>query len=384
MRIAHVSDFFLPRLGGIEMQVADLAARQAARGDDVTVVTTSSGAAADDPPGVTVRRLAAGSDRAVRPLTALSGARQLAREPYDVVHVHLGIGSPLSFLAANAAVRRGLPVAATVHSFWNGYTAVYRPLDLVGGWSRLPIAWSAVSDAAGVPVRRLMGDDVAVLPNGTDVGAWRVPREPVLDRDVLLVAVMRLAPRKRPLPLLDAVADVRRRLPDDVRLRLVIAGDGPSMSAVRRRVARRGLQDVVELAGRLPRDQIRRLYRRADAFVAPAVLESFGIAALEARCAGVPVVARSGTGVASFVTHDVDGLLADSDAHLADAIWRLAVDRDLRARLRTAPVPHRFDWPAVLCATDELYAQAGAPLPAHRPVLRLPVAVPAGRGEATA
>src|ERR1700726_4568638 len=43
MRIAHVSDCYLPRLGGIELQVHDLAERQAAAGHEVTVITTTAG-----------------------------------------------------------------------------------------------------------------------------------------------------------------------------------------------------------------------------------------------------------------------------------------------------------------------------------------------------
>ena len=72
------------------------------------------------------------------------------------------------------------------------------------------------------------------------------------------------------------------------------------------------LDDVVELVGRLTRDEIRELFSSADIFVAPANLESFGIAALEARCAGLPVVAKARTGIREFVEHGREGLLARS------------------------------------------------------------------------
>ncbi|HUE61374.1 MAG TPA: glycosyltransferase, partial [Acidimicrobiales bacterium] len=44
MRIAHVSDCYLPRLGGIERQVHELAVRQQSAGHDVAVVTSAPGA----------------------------------------------------------------------------------------------------------------------------------------------------------------------------------------------------------------------------------------------------------------------------------------------------------------------------------------------------
>ena len=58
---------------------------------------------------------------------------------------------------------------------------------------------------------------------------------------------------------------------------------------------------TVTLAGRVDRDELKAIYARSDLFVAPAFLESFGIAALEARCAGLPVLAMRGTGITEFV-----------------------------------------------------------------------------------
>lgn len=363
MKVLHVTDFFLPRLGGIEVQVADLAVRQAARGDDVTVLTNTSGGPEHDPPGVRVLRLHDGGERAVRPLLALRKAG-LVRGGYDVVHVHVGIGTVLGYVAARAAGRAGIPTAATVHSFWTGYHWLFKGSDAILRVTPLPIAWSAVSEAAADSLRELVDVPVSVLPNGTEVGAWHVEHEPREPDEVVLVAVMRLAPRKRPLPLVDVMARVRERVPADVRIRLVVVGDGPSCDKVARAVHRRGLDDVVVLAGRLTHEQIRDLYRRADAFVAPARLESFGIAALEARCAGVPVVARKDTGVGTFVEHGRNGLLVADDDELADALVALCADPALRAELADQPAPAEFDWPRVIAATDALYERALALEPA--------------------
>ncbi|HEV7657870.1 MAG TPA: glycosyltransferase [Mycobacteriales bacterium] len=72
--------------------------------------------------------------------------------------------------------------------------------------------------------------------------------------------------------------------------------------------------------------EIRSLYEQPDLFVAPAVLESFGIAALEARCAGLPVLARTAGGIGEFGGHDRHGLLAGSDSELVRDLVRLAAD----------------------------------------------------------
>ena len=89
---------------------------------------------------------------------------------------------------------------------------------------------------------------------------------------------------------------------------------------------------MVELPGRMDRSGIRELYRRADVYIAPATLESFGIAALEARCAGLPVLARRRTGIADFIADGVEGLLAGNDRALAGAGAEVAADADAARR----------------------------------------------------
>ena len=178
--------------------------------------------------------------------------------------------------------------------------------------------------------------------------------------DVLVVAVMRLAPRKRPVPLLRMLRDAREALPPGVRLRAVVVGEGPQRAAMERFLRANAMTGWVELVGRWDRDRIRELYRRADLFVAPAVLESFGIAALEARCAGLPVLGRSQSGVREFVADGVEGALAPTDGDLTAALVRLAASPALRRRIgdHNRAVPVSVTWPDVLARTTAAYHRA--------------------------
>jgi glycosyltransferase involved in cell wall biosynthesis len=365
MRIAHVTDFYLPRLGGIEMHVGDLAARQVALGHEVTVLTSSPGDGCPEPAdGPAVVRVTDGLRRphAFHPQAPFSGARQLLEGTFDVVHVHVGVASPLGFWAARAAARAGVPTVVTVHSLWAWAHPIFRSLDRPGGYSRLPIRWTAVSEAAAAPVRRVVRRPgaVTVLPNGIDPERWEVPHEPRRADEILLVGVMRLAARKRPLQLLRMVREVRRRTPDGIRLGVEIVGEGPYRPRLERYLHRHAMTGWVSLPGRQSREQIRDLYRRADVFIAPADLESFGIAALEARCAGVPVVAKDGTGISGFVRDGRDGLLVADDAGMVDALTRLCADPALLASLAghagTGTVP--VSWSTTLALTDEAYREA--------------------------
>ena len=366
VRILHVTDFYLPRLGGIETHVSDLTGRQRAAGHEVSVLTSSPG---PDEPWVTRLRSTARLQHALHPAAVLKGVRSLLDVDADVVHVHVGVLSPLGFFVARAAARRGIPTVVTVHSLWVGVHALMTALDTVGGWSRLPIVWTAVSDAAARPLRRILGSrhEVLVIPNGMDQGDWRMLRRRASqrpgtgERPVVAAAVMRLSQRKRPFALLRAVRRAQQHLGTEQRVHLVVAGDGPWRRVLEVYVRLWRMSDAVTFRGRLAREEVRDLLAAADVFVAPATRESFGIAALEARCAGLPVLAMSAGGVCEFVRHEVEGLLCEDDAQLALALARISRDEPLRRRMHDHNlfVETSMSWHEVLARTEQAYEAAG-------------------------
>ncbi|HET7429888.1 MAG TPA: glycosyltransferase family 4 protein [Nocardioides sp.] len=341
MRILHVTDCYLPRLGGIEHHVSSLVAHQRARGHDARVVTTTRAGTDADPDWV--RRV----DRA---------AEAFGEDRPDVVHAHLSVVSPF---ATAVARRAGVPTLATVHSLWTGYGMLPRLATAGLG----DVTWSAVSDAAAEPLRQALRREVSVLPNAVDPELWRPlgtvrrPGDPVT-----VVSVMRMTRTKRTLPLARMLRAARAAVPTEVPLRAVVVGNGPQRPSLERYLARHGMSDWVSLPGRLDARAVRRELARADAFVAPATRESFGIAALEARAQGLPVVASSRSGVTEFVRDGREGLLAADDDEMVDAIARLATEPLLRRRIRThnTTVPLSHDWDAACTLAEALYLEAGA------------------------
>ncbi|ABL81077.1 MULTISPECIES: glycosyltransferase [unclassified Nocardioides] len=351
-RIAHVTDVFLPRLGGIETHVDDLVRHQRATGLDAHVLTPTPG---NGPDPAWVRRMPA------------VVARGTVTE-YDTIHVHISMWSPYGIAVARAAMAAGMPTLITVHSMWAGAGGLLRLIALAG-LRRWPVAWSAVSGAAAEAFRRsLNGAEVAVLPNAIDIDSWRPRPAPIARREpqaaegpLTVVSVMRLMPRKRPLQLLDMFERIRALTPND-DVRLVIVGDGPLHRRLQRAVRRRGLDERVRITGRIPRHQVLEELQAASLYVAPAPKESFGIAALEARCAGLPVVAHRRSGVGEFVRDRVDGILVANDTEMVVAIADLVRDPSLRNRFtahnrRVAP---KLDWSDILRQTDALYLKAAS------------------------
>ncbi|MDO5496164.1 MAG: glycosyltransferase, partial [bacterium] len=139
-----------------------------------------------------------------------------------------------------------------------------------------------------------------------------------------------------------------------------IAGNGSGLATARAWVESHGMSEWVDLPGRLPREDLRELYSRADLYLNPAVLEAFPVSGLEARAAGLVVLARAGSGAAEQFEDGVSGVAAPSDEALAGAIVRLARDPDelerLRAGNREQPPP--FDWPTVVNHNAAAYAAA--------------------------
>jgi glycosyltransferase involved in cell wall biosynthesis len=397
MRIAHVTDCFLPRMGGIERQVQGLARAQAANGHEVDIITsvpvptaaaTSSVAdradwaggppgqsGYDDPVSVIRPQFRGGRPGGIRYSTMLQGRRAVLDGGYDLVHVHASTFSPMAYLAAGAASRSGIPTVVTLHSLWSYATPIFRVADLGLRWRNWPITWTAVSRVAAASLQPVLrrGTEVSVLPNAVSPDLWHVHRgrrdaersgRPA-DQTVVIVSVMRLAARKRPLQFLRMLRQVRAGVPAHLRLQATIIGDGPKRAAMERYLQRHGMTDWVQLTGQLDQPAIREFFAGADIYASPATLESFGIAALEARSAGLPVVGFAHSGVSDFVADGHNGLLVDTDDEMAAALTRLASSPLLRSAmtLHNARSESGFSWRNVLRICGDVYALAGAPGP---------------------
>lgn len=366
MRIAHVSDCYLPRTGGIETQVRALALAQASIGHEVAIITATPGhgavrAGRDTVDGLVVERVAAHIpfELPIHPRTRHHVAALLRTDQVDVVHVHAGVLSPFAWGGIRAALEVKAPVLVTVHSVWGA--AQQRLLSAGNGvlrWTTRGVRASAVSDLAAARVHSALKVPVMVTPNGIDPDDWRVPVWHPGSGPLRVASVLRMAPRKRVEPLIRILASASRAL--DGALSAVLVGDGPERAGAERLVRRLGLTDAVRFAGRLDRAGILRVFSETDVYVQPSVHESFGIAALEARSAGLPVVARVQAGTTQFIHEGIEGLLTEDDADMSRALVRLAHEPALLSAIaaHNRSTPPMETWPHVLGEVDRAYAYA--------------------------
>jgi glycosyltransferase-like protein len=217
-----------------------------------------------------------------------------------------------------------------------------------------PAAHVCVSAAVAAEVRAGWGLTPAVIPNGVDAARFAAAA-PDTRHGFYLLTVGGIEPRKGSLDLLDAYALLRRDLPG---LRLVIAG-GESLfdyrdyrAAWEARARDLAVEPVV--LGPVAHDDLPGLVAGAAAFAFPSVKEGFGLAAMEALAAGVPVVVRD-LPVLREVFGTAVGYGADPPS-LAAALLRSVKEPDPARRAEGVALAQRHTWATAAARHLDFYA----------------------------
>ena len=364
-----------PALGGSGVVASELARGLAARGHRVHVIATALPDRASGGPGdLRFERVEVPASPVFEHgpycLAVASRIVELVRrEPIDVLHLHYAVPHAASALLAAQVLGDAAPASViTLHG-----TDATR---LAGHAGVHPVTAFAIAacDAITVPshyLRReaaegyqLPAARIQVIPNFVDLERFAPaprgapgPRPPELPAaapgEPLLFHVSNFRPIKRPVDLAEVLARVRRAVP----ARMVLVGDGPERAAGEARAAELGVAGAMTFLGR--RADFAALLAHADGFVLASESESFGVAALEAMAAGVPVFGYRVGGLPEVVCEDAGALVlaGDLDA-LAAAITAAVRDPARRAamgRAARACAEAEFSAPRALAAYEACY-----------------------------
>jgi N-acetyl-alpha-D-glucosaminyl L-malate synthase BshA len=198
----------------------------------------------------------------------------------------------------------------------------------------------------------LAPERIEVISNFVDVARFAPPaaRAPIIPSDAdgpTLFHVSNFRPVKRTADLVDVVAKLREHMP----ARMTLVGDGPDRVATERLARERGLGDAMQFVGK--RDDFETLLARSDAFVLTSETESFGLAALEAMAAGVPVYGYRVGGLPEVVPPTCGALVELGDrAALAAAIREGLPMRDQRSRAARSRAEIEFSAERVIDAYE--------------------------------
>ena len=348
MRIALVTETFLPSVDGVVTRLTHAVDWLAEHGHDLAVVAPDLGVA--DYHGVPVLGVPAATMPVYRSrkwgLPTPAVTRHLAAFSPDIVHVWQ---PDLVGLAAVEGCRRhGWPLVTSYHTDTVGYLDYYGPLRA----GRRPAVWYERRLHNSAPLtlvtsramaRTLAGRGVgrvAVLPRGVDLEA-RDPSFASADmrsrltggrpERPLVVFVGRLAPEKS----LETLASVARAHPEWA---FALVGDGPARAGLEEAFAGTG----ATFTGFLSSAELAGAFASADAFAFPSTSETLGLVILEAQASGTPVVAAQSPATAEQLSDGVNGLVYDPadagalEAALARLLAKTDEGAELRDRLRAA------------------------------------------------
>jgi len=250
-------------------------------------------------------------------------ARELIEtEHFDLIHVH-------DWLAAFAGIAlkhaHHLPLVSTIHATEYGrhrghiYTDMSRAIHNLEWWltyeSWRVICCSQFMTTELTAAFRTPLDKVDVIANGIDSAPFDALEGADLTEfrsqfaapdEQIIFCIGRVVHEKGASVLVEALPRMLSRYP---KAKLVITGDGPNLPAVRTRAAELGVANRVYFTGFVSSGDRNRLYKLANVAVFPSLYEPFGIVALEAMVARVPVVASNVGGIAEVVDHNETGLL---------------------------------------------------------------------------
>lgn len=294
---------------------------------------------------------------------------------FDLIHAHDWL---VGYSANLLRERRGIPLVVTIHA--TEYGRVRDQVYTVDLSRRIHQAEMALMRNANLLIttsefmrrelKQELGaseDKITVIPNGIDSSGFRNLRQrrPELagfrqqyaaPYEPLVFYVGRLVWEKGPDVLVDAMHRVREQFPG---ARAVIAGTGSMRQDLVDKIAALGLQEHIRLVGFIDDETRDRFYAVADVAVFPSRYEPFGIVALEAMAAGVPVVVGAG-GLAEVVSNGVTGLVAEPGSSYSLSECILEVFRDPavteeRVRRARVVVEEQYTWQRIAAQTAETY-----------------------------
>lgn len=346
MKILLVSGIFPPDHGGPASYVPKIAKGLQQQGHEITAVVTLSDRLGHEDKhfGFPVVRLLRKQNRIFRWLKTIREISRLSRQA-DVVYLNGLVFEGI--LATKFLARRPAVVKVVGDLIWekarNSGSCHYeldefqtgvlswrwRVLRHLQGW------YTALADAVITPSRYLAG-----IVAGWGVSASRVhvvynavamppeAQSPVVRCHQDLVTVARLVPWKGLIDLIEVVGELG--------LRLRIVGDGPLRGELEALARHCGA--MVSFAGHIPHDQIPDEIRSAKLFVLNSSYEGLPHIVLEAKAAGVAVLASSAGGTPETINHGVDGWLVpvNDRSALKAAIQGLLGDDAVRDKLAQA------------------------------------------------
>lgn len=371
MRVAIITETFLPKVDGIVKVTCLLLDHLRKRGVDAIVIAPRYGESRQYK-DVPIRSLPSLSfplyPEARLGFTTLSLYRDLAAFNPDVAHLFHPVmtGIPamgmLKWMDVPTVTSFHLDYARLANQFKLGLFDLGFTRPLIDELTKNVFNWSDYSLAPSRLVQRQMQSlgisNVGLWRRGVDAKAFHPGFRSAATRqemtqghpdETILIYVGRLSQEKQ-------IEHIRPALEKIPNCRLVLVGDGPARPALERYFA--GLP--VTFMGYLCGERLSHAYASADIFVFPSRLETFGLVVIEAMAAGLPVVASRVGGVTDIVEEGKTGYTFNSgdSAALLNGIRQIASSRENMRRMgmQARSYAETQSWDAIMDEVIDIYA----------------------------
>jgi len=143
----------------------------------------------------------------------------------------------------------------------------------------------------------------------------------------------------------------------DVDSKLIICGKGPDASRIKKRIAKFGLEDKIEMKGWVSEEEKNELMATCKFFVMPSIFESYGMAAVELMSHGRPLVCTDVNGLPDTVGDGGLVVKPRDSAGLACAMNRLLSDKSERQQLgkNARKKAEGYDWKYHIDTIEKVY-----------------------------
>lgn len=370
MRILMITDVYFPRVNGVSTSIKLFRQTLLSMGHKVTLIAPDYQQQEQEDAiyRVPARKVILDpEDRMMSRdfIRALLPGLQAAN--FDLVHIHTPFVA--HYAGVELAKELGIPCVETYHTFFEEYLYHYFPY-VPKGWMRFlarhftrkqcnsvdaVITPSSAMDE--VLVRYGVRTSTAIIPTGIDLeelnscnGQKFRQEHAIADDRPVLVHVGRVAHEKNIGFLLDMLTYLRERIP---KVLLLIAGEGPALTHLRKQVSRFGLGNNVMFIGYLSREnELQDCYCAGDAFVFASRTETQGLVLLEAMALGVPVVSTAVMGTKDILEPRRGALVSREEPLVfADNVERLLKNDILRSRLSVEAREYVKEWTASVMTT---------------------------------
>ncbi|KAI0827160.1 transferase [Trametes gibbosa] len=362
--IAMVCDFFHPGVGGVENHIYMLSADLLSRGHKVVVITHSH-----PPDRVGIRWLLpclkvyyvpfptiASSATLPNYFTFLPYFRTIVlREGIQLIHGHAGLSS-LAHEGILHAHHMGVRTVFTDHSLFGFDDAASiltnKLLEAALRNVDAAICVSHTGRENTVLRSRLPPEHVYVIPNALVTEQFKPASSPPSGDTITIVVIGRLAYRKGVDLLVAATPRICALFP---KVRFLIGGDGPKMIDVLQMREKYLLQDRIEILGPVRHSDV---LTQGTIFMNTSLTEAFGIAIVEAACAGLYVVSTRVGGVPETLPEHMISFANPDEDDVVRAVSE-AIERVSTGKHDSAGAHERikgfYDWKEITQRTETVY-----------------------------